>query len=511
MHADVLIVGAGAAGSALALGLAPTGCRIVLLERGHVLPREAANWDPERVFGPEQRYCTEELWRDGASGTPFRASMYYCVGGNTKVYGAALLRLRPRDFEATPTLDGLSPAWPIAYEDLAPYYDRAEALYHVHGRRGADPFEPPASGDFPHPPLPHEPRIQRLRDQLRARGLQAFELPMGVRLNPEDDDAGPFLLREVFAAARRETFDGFPDLLGLKADAETATLRPALAHPNVTLRTGTRVRRVLARGREVTGVEAEIDGAVETFTANVVVLAAGAINTAALLLRSASDEHPHGLANGSGCVGRHLMRHVTSKFYAVCPSEPNDAFFQKTLAVNDFYAEGPDGTPAPGHAHLMGKHDAHMIARDLAIGPEDAVSIASHSVDWWVQTEDLPLPESRVDVDANGSVVLHYRETNRRAHERLMDLLEEALRPLGFTAFHRVPMPLRVMNHQCGTCRMGTDPAASVVNPTGRAHDLANLYVADASVFPSSGATNPTLTVVAHALRVADHLAEEVL
>ena len=513
MHADVLIVGAGAGGGALAYSLAASGKRVLLLERGGWLPREPGNWDPDALFGPEQRYSSREPWINGASGDTLSGSAYYHVGGNTKVYGAALLRLRPEDFEEHRTYDGMAPAWPISYEDLAPHYDRAEQVYHVHGRRGADPFEPPAGSDFPHPPLAHEPRIQEIADALSAGGTRAFELPMGLRLNADDDDSGPFTLRETFAAAGQETFDGYPDLTGLKADAEAATVRPALAHPNVQLRTNARVTKIEtdASGREVTAVVADVDGVETRFTAEVFVLSAGAINSAALLLQSRSERHPRGLANSSGAVGRHFMRHVSSKFYSISPGTPNESYFQKTLAINDFYFSGPEFDFPLGHIHLMGKHYGPMIARDLAISADEAAPLARDSVDWWVQTEDLPLFDNRVAIDDADRVVLHYRDTNHLPHMRLMDVMEERLRPLGFSSFYRVAMPLYVVNHQCGTLRMGTDPSSSVLDPFCRAHDLQNLYVVDASFFPSSGASNPTLTIVANAFRVGEHLLADIL
>ena len=514
MQYDLCVIGAGVGGGALAQALAPTGKRILLLNRLGPLPREAENWSPGALF-TQDRYKSDERWTDAASGEPFRPAMYYWLGGNTKVYGSALLRARPEDFGALQTLDGESPAWPISYDDLAPYYDRAEAAYHVHGRRGADPFEPPA-GPYPHPPLAHSPRIAEVAEGLRAQGVRAFELPMGVKMSHENPGTGSFVLRETFEAMGRAAFDGFPDLLHLKCDAEVASIEPALAFDNVDLACADVTRIVTdAPGRRVTHVEATVDGQPVTFSADVFALCAGAVNSAALLLRSASGAHPDGLANASGAVGRHFMRHVTSKFYTVATQAPNPTRFQKTMAVNDFYFGAP-GEPGwedvpLGHVHLMGKHAGWQILQDLgqgAMSPDEADAIAGHSVDWWVQTEDLPLADNRITLGPDGGVRVAYRETNRAAQEKLMDVLETALREIGFDRFLRVPMPLAVVNHQCGTCRMGADPATSVVGVDGRAHDLDNLYLADASVFPSSGATNPTLTIAANAYRVADRLAE---
>ena len=518
MSFDICIIGAGAGGGALALALAPTGKRILLVNRLGSLPREAENWDPVALF-KHGRYKANETWTDDATGAAFTPGMWYWLGGNTKVYGSALLRARPEDFGVLQTLDGVSPAWPISYDDLAPFYDRAEALYHVHGRRGADPFEPPA-GPFPHPPIAHDPRIGEVAEGLRSVGVNAFELPMGVKMSHEDPGGGPFVLRETFRAMGRAAFDGYPDLLHLKADAETATVTPATAYDNVTLWTDAVVDRLItdASGQTLTHAEITRHGETVTVAADVFCVCAGAVQSAALLLRSASDAHPEGLANRSGAVGRHFMRHVTSKFYSVASQTPNPARFQKTLAVNDFYFGVPgdpewDGVPL-GHVHLMGKHAGWQIQQDLTDGQltdDEAHAIAAHSVDWWVQSEDLPLWDNRITLGPDGGIRVRYTETNRRAQEQLMDRLEAALRQIGFDRFLRVAMPLGVVNHQCGTCRMGTDPASSVVDPHGRAHDVTNLFVADASVFPSSGATNPTLTVAANALRVGAYLADEVL
>ena len=501
-HADVLIIGAGAGGGALARALAPTGKRILLVERGGFLPREAENWSPALVY-QQERYKTEDRWRDGLSGDDFRASMYYHVGGNTKAYGAAMLRLREEDFGLVQTEDGPSPAWPISYADLAPYYDRAEADYSVHGDRGSDPTEPPAP-PFPHGPIPHSNRIGDVAERLRGAGLHPFALPMGVVRNAEGKADGPFTLRELFRANGAETFDGYPDPTLLKADAETCGVRPALAFDNVSLRTGVMVTRLVpsASGHEIARVEAVIDGQTVELTADIVVLACGAVNTAALLLRSE-------VANRSGRVGRHFMRHVTTKFYAADTRVPNETYFQKTLAVNDYY-RGDAEDPWPlGHVHLMGKHLPEMIGPDLGMDTDEAHRFSAHSLDWWVQSEDLPLPENRVRLGAGGQIHIDYRLTNEASHVRLMDRFEAVLRTIGFDEFFRVPMPLRVMNHQCGTARMSIDPADGVVDPNGRAHDVQNLYVCDASVFPSSAATNPTLTIVANAYRIAEHLAAE--
>ncbi|PYM53807.1 MAG: dehydrogenase, partial [Candidatus Rokuibacteriota bacterium] len=325
---DVIIIGTGAGGGTLAYRLAPSGKRILLLERGEYVPREKANWDTKAV-NLEGRYATKEVWRD-AEGGALHPHTNYGVGGNTKFYGAALFRLRREDFGELKHWGGLSPAWPIAYADLEPYYTEAERLYHVHGRRGEDPTDPPASAPYAHPPISHEPRIQQLADDFARLGLRPFHVPLGVML----DEENPRQSRCI----RCDTCDGHPCLVSAKADAQVLCVDPALAHSNVTLLTGAHVARLEtgASGREVTRVVVERGGARETYAADVVVVSAGAINSAALLLRSASERHPRGLANGSDVVGRHYMGHVNSVLMAVSKC-PNPTVFQKTLAVNDFY------------------------------------------------------------------------------------------------------------------------------------------------------------------------------
>src|SRR4051794_38840377 len=303
-HYDVIIIGTGAGGGTLAHRLAPTGKRILLLERGGYLPREPENWDSKEVFLKE-RYLSGEQWLD-KDGTPFRPHQQYFVGGNTKFYGAILFRLRREDFGEIRHYAGTSPAWPIAYDDLEPYYTEAERLYLVHGQRGEDPTEPPASGPFPYPAVSHEPRIQQLHDDLVRTGHHPFHLPVGVDLDEQDPEGG--------RCVRCDRFDGFPCLIDGKADAHVLCVRPALKHPNVTLKTHAKVERLITSdsGREVTEVVVERSGRRETYSADIVVVSAGAANSAALLLKSASDSHPHRLGNASGGVGRPYMGPIKS-------------------------------------------------------------------------------------------------------------------------------------------------------------------------------------------------------
>ena len=398
-HFDVIIIGSGAGGGTLVHRLAPSGNRILLLERGNYVPREKDNWNP-RAVNLEAKYNTKEIWHD-RDGEELHPHTNYNVGGNTKFYGAALFRLRTEDFGELKHYGGISPAWPISYDELEPYYTQAEQLYHVHGQRGEDPTEPPASGPFPHPPVSHESRLQHLSDDFARLGLRPFHTPLGVML----DERNPHTTRCI----RCNTCDGFPCLVNAKSDAQVCGVDPALACPNVTLRTNAFVERLetTVSGREVSSVVVKFGAARETFSADIVVVSCGAINSAALLLRSANDKHPRGLANSSDVVGRHYMGHVNSVLMALSKC-PNPTVFQKTLSVNDFYFGGSEWPYPMGHISFVGKLDGDTLrAGAPAIAPGWTLDLmARHSLDFWLTSEDLPDPRNRVTLDAKGGIVL---------------------------------------------------------------------------------------------------------
>jgi choline dehydrogenase-like flavoprotein len=513
---DVVIIGTGAGGGTLAYRLAPSGKRILLLERGSYVPREKDNWDP-RTVNVEGRYQAKETWKT-AGGEDLHPHTNYWVGGNTKMYGAALFRLRREDFGELRHRGGVSPAWPISYDDLEPYYTQAERLYHVHGARGEDPTDPGSPAPYPHPAVSHESRIAQLAEDFGALGLRPFHTPLGVML----DERNP----RTSKCIRCNTCDGFPCLVGAKADAQVCAVDPALEYPNVTLITNATVKRLETSpsGREVTGVVVERGGARETYTADVVVVSAGAINSAALLLRSSSDRHPNGLANGSGVVGRHYMGHVNSVLMAISRC-PNPTVFQKTLSVNDWYL-GDEAFPHPmGHVSFVGKLDAVTLrAGAPALAPGFTLELmATHSLDFWLTSEDLPDPENRVTLDRDGNIVLAYRPNNEEAHQQLTERLKAAMKgqrrcPIHGHDCHQglfarslyvgQRIPLAGVAHQNGTIRFGHDPRTSALDGNCKAHELDNLYVVDASFFPSSGAVNPSLTIMANALRVGDRMLE---
>jgi len=509
---DVIIIGTGAGGGTLAHTLAPSGKKILLLERGDFLPRESENWDPDPVF-VQGKYISEDTWYD-PDGKPFQPQVHYFVGGATKLYGAALYRLRPQDFEELKHVDGVSPAWPLSYDDFEPWYSKAEQLYQVHGVHGEDPIEGHWSQQYPWPAVSHEPRIQQLADDLTAAGYHPYHAPCGIML----DEAH----RAMSTCIRCTWCDGYPCLVHAKSDAEAIAVRPALASPNVTLLVNAEVVKLETdpSGREVTGVVVARDGAQETYHSDVVALSAGASNSAKILLASANETHPNGLANGSDQVGRNYMFH-NSKAVVALSKEPNDSVFQKTLAVNDFYFGAKDYDWPIGQIQMVGKSNAEAMKGEepklTKLAPHWSLAeTARHAVDFWLTTEDLPTPENRVTLDEDGNVRLAYRSTNDEEAGRLYHELKEILNHTGLADHHvldknfymHMSIPIAGVAHQVGTCRFGDDPAISVLDPNCKAHELDNLYVVDTSFFPSIGAVNPALTAMANAMRVGTHLTE---
>lgn len=507
-HYDIIIIGSGAGGGTLARKLAGCGKSILIIERGDYLPREKENWDPTEVF-VKNRYVSEDKWHD-MHGKEFQPGIHYVVGGATKMYGAALFRLRKEDFSPLRHYDGESPGWPLTYEDFEPYYTEAEHLYHVHGIHGEDPTEPFASKPYPFPPIAHEPRIQRLHDDLVAAGYHPFHAPTAVMLNEAH--------RAESHCLKCETCDGYPCLVHAKADAEVIGVRPALAHSNVTLLTNAEVVKLetTPSGREVSRVVISRSGKAEAYSGGIVVVSAGAANSARILLLSANDKHPAGLANGSDQVGRNYMFHNSQAVVALA-LEPNHTRFQKTVSLNDFYFRDADFEFPMGNIQMIGKSQGPMFRDDAPFfAPGFALDeMARHSVDFWLTTEDLPDPNNRVTLDSNGKIVLNYTVNNAVPTQRLFHRLKTMLEYLGMhkhlipnSAYMGKEIPIAGVGHQSGTCRFGTDPKTSVLDLNCRTHEVDNLYVVDTSFFCSIGAVNPSLTAIANALRVGDHLLE---
>jgi choline dehydrogenase-like flavoprotein len=557
---DAIVIGTGAGGGTLALHLAQAGKKILILERGPFLPQEKLNWDTQAVF-LDNRYHTKETWQD-KDGKDLHPQQAYFVGGQTKVYGAAMFRMRAEDFGVIQHKGGISPAWPISYADLEPYYTRAEELFHVHGDLGAapsvaggygssfDPTEPFHSKKYPYPAFKNEPRMQSIENDVRKLGINTFPIPLGLKR----DEADPLNSKCV----RCDTCDGYPCLVHAKSDADINCIRQIMHLPNVTLMTNSRVTRLLTNstGTAVTAVEVLHAGSQNTanYSAGLFAVCAGAINSAVILLASANDKHPNGLANRSDQVGRNFMYHQADALLALS-TDRNEDSYTKTWGTNDFYLKDSDPNyPFPlGQVQPVGSFHFEMMKGDAPpLTPGFVLeTMKHHAVPWWLTTEDLPDPENRVTLHnatplsvehsqpgvsgahpsgdtgcvneceivndhAPGRIQLSYTPNNVESFERLkdrwVDVLKKACRAdtsVPLHAYFKKRIPIEGVGHQNGTCRMGTDPAASVLDVHCKAHDLDNLYVVDASCFVSASAVNPSLTIIANAIRVADHLLAE--
>lgn len=492
MECDVVIIGSGMGGGTLAYALRDSGARVLIVEQGDFLPREAANWSPTAVH-MRGRYRNSPPWYDD-KGKAFVPGNYHYVGGSTKMYGATLPRLREHDFDDVEHPDGVSPAWPITYGDLEPHYAEAERMYLVHGQKGDDPTDPWRSTDFPFPPVPHMPAVADFMDSARSQGLHPFALPQAMDV------------REGGACVLCPTCDAFPCLVDAKGDADVSAVRPAIASPTVRLLTRAEVVRLRTDpgGRHATEAEIRHDGRTITVRAGRFVVAAGAANTAALLLRSASDAHPSGLANGSGQVGRNFMRHITSFFVAVDPRRVNEDGFHKTLGINDWYSAGPTTRFPLGNVQGLGKLRGPHVKNARKYIPLPILDAVTHrTLDLFLQTEDLPLSDNRVRLNSRGDIVLTYRPTNQSTHRELVARMKRVARRAGYPFVLHQELGIEATSHQCGTARMGADGASSVVDPLCKSHEVDNLWIVDSSPFPSSAAVNPALTVAALALRVA--------
>jgi choline dehydrogenase-like flavoprotein len=491
---DVVVVGSGMGGASFAAGLAPTGARILMLERGERLRDSEEARDARAIF---QRgvFRPQESWLDG-DGRPFSPGNYYFVGGNSKFYGAVLIRYRAQDFEPIRYKEGVTPGWPFGYEELEPWYCRAEKLYRVRGALGFDRTEPRHSEPYPFGPVPDEPAIAKVRQRMKSAGLDPFPLPLGVDL-------------DAWLKRAQTPWDAFPGAGTGKMDAETCGINEALAHPNVELRENARVERLLleADGKRVAGVEVLVGGERRRVAAKIVVLSAGAVNSAALLLASREG----GVANRSDAVGRHFMNHNCSAVLAIDPRSVNDSVYQKTLGINNFYLDDGRGGPPLGNIQLLGRVTAPILKANLGLAPEWTLGVmARRSVDWYAMSEDLPNPESRVTLDG-GRIRLDWKRSNWSAHRGLVKSFKERLRAAGYPIVLSKPFDRRTPSHQCGTVRIGKDPTTSPLDPYCRAWDHPNLFVVDASFLPTSAGVNPALTIAAQALRVADHIAKNQL
>ena len=492
-HYDVIVIGSGAAGATLARSLGQRGHQVLLLERGGPMPLSDQNVADVDLFRKD-RYHPPEQWF-GTDGDPFSPQTIYAFGGNTKIWGGVLERMRAREFDGLTLQEGKAPAWGLGYDTLEPWYGQAEALYGVHGRSGLDPSEPQRQADYPLAPRPVEPFLEELRQCLERQGVHPYPLPLSWSDSPVDPSG----------------------------DAELFGVDQARACPSVSVRGGTVVTRlhVNPAGDRVKGVEASIDGQSWLFSAEQVVLAAGAINTPSILLRSGCERHPHGLANGSDQVGRNLMKLQLTSILQLAGSA-NSGRYGRSFGINDFLwgdqnVSFPLGAIQNGGGVLQDALFAEsppVLSLVTRLLPDFGLEqLASRSITWWAMSPVLPKPHNRVSL-RQGRLHINYEPNNREAHDRLVyrwiDVLkaveaDPATQVVRAAPTHpRGEAPLSAMGHTCGTCRMGDNPATSVVDLQGRSHEIGNLTIADASILPACPMMGFGLTVIANALRIAD-------
>ncbi|MGB6297740.1 MAG: GMC family oxidoreductase [Rivularia sp. (in: cyanobacteria)] len=485
---DVIIIGTGAGGGTLVHKLAPTGKKILVLEQGDFLEKESSELVDVEVFKKEDFHASEQ-WYD-SEGEPFNPQTSYSVGGNTKIYSGVLQRMREKDFEKVQHQDGISPEWEVKYKDFEPYYTEAEKLYQVHGKTGDDSTEPFRSEDFPFPTVDSESQVEEICNRIGKKGLHPAFLPIGVgnqgRTDSEDTGISP-------------TIKSYNNVT-LKAKAKVVGL-----HTNPS-------------GTEVKAVQAKIDNRLYFFMGNIIVLSCGAINSAALLLNSANEKHPKGLANSSDLLGCNLMKQLMTVLVQIT-NKSNSGLFQRTRYINDFYWGDENFSYPMGHIQNSGG-----ILQDVIFAESPPLlsilakrmpgfglkQLAKRSIGWWLQTEDLPVPKNRVRIQ-DSKLYVDYTANNTEAHDRLIYRWIDVLNSIDGNKqniYPRGETPIQVVAHQSGTCRFGEDAKTSVLDLNCRTHDIDNLYVVDSSFFPSISATSPALTVIANALRVGEHLIE---
>ncbi len=490
---DIVIIGSGIGGSSVAAGLASTGARILILEAGDHIADLPINRDQRAIF-QKGHFRPKETWYD-ANGNGFNPGNYYNVGGNSKFYGAVLSRYRKEDFDVIEHQEGVSPAWPFAYEVLEPWYSRAERLFNVRGTLGEDPTEPFHSMGYEYPPVPDEAPIAAVRERLKRKGLHPASLPLGIDI-------------DAWLAKAKTPWDAHPNSNDGKMDAETAALSSAMKHPNVILEPNARVVRLETGSKgEVAKVVYIKDGETRSVSPKIVILSAGAVQSSVLLLRSANDRFKTGLANASDQVGRNFMNHNATAVIGVSPRFKNSAIYQKTFAFNDFYLSDGKGGPPLGNVQLLGRVSARILKGSLPQVPEWMLDLVTgHAIDFYAMSEDIPNPESRVRVDGD-RIILQWQRTNWAAHLALVAKLKEILKSIGFPIVLARAFDKRTPSHQCGTIRIGNDAATAPLDTFCRSYEHRNLFVVDASFLPTSAAVNPALTVASQALRVADHIA----
>ena len=477
---DVIVIGSGAGGATLAHRLAMNGARVLAVEAGDWLRPT-----PPASGAPLGTYIADAL----AVRDPVEA-----VGGQTKFYGAALYRFRESDFRSVEHESGATPGWPIAYADLAPYYDDAEALYRVHGDAARDSTEPPRTAPLPYAPLPDSATVAPMVARLIAAGAEVSPIPRAIFWQ---SGSGPCRLCA--------TCDAHLCRIEAKGDADLAALRPALATGLASLQTRTRALRILLdpSGRRVRGVLVETAGQQRELLCDRVVVSAGLAASVALLRASRTGAHPEGLGNQGGALGRYLAGHSTGMVFPFVSWRTLAPEHTKTFAINQYYHGDANGSLPLGVIQMSGQMPIWREASAL-IRPIARV-VAAHALTAFYMTEALPSRETGFRFDGDRLVAkqeaLHNMATFRALRRQTVALFRKAGYPV--LARRRAPY----LWHETGGACMGTDPATSVVDPDLGVHGIAGLHVADASVLPSAGAVNTGLTIMALAARLGDRLA----
>jgi choline dehydrogenase-like flavoprotein len=545
MQLDAIVVGSGFGGALAAKVLVEAGWRVLMLERGRWVARGPENWTPEGVGQLTEHYSLEAPYLAEPAG-PRALGAYHCVGGPSVFYGGVSLRFREHDFEPDPAITGDSgAAWPFRYADLEPYYTEAERIIGVAGDDAGDPTAPPRSAPYPFPAAELAPVSRRIEGAARALGLHPFRLPLAINHQARPGRS---------ACIACSTCDGFACALGAKNDLATTVLGPLLRR-GLRLEAETVVTRLLHDGRRITGVEAVplAGGPPTVYRAREVVLAAGAIATPHLLLASGLER----LNPAGDLVGRYLMRHYNEIIFGIFPTPPDrEGRFHKQLGIHDLYfaearrrggtearsggrhPEGAAATEGPGPEVDRNPGQVPRFARDDMRGPIGAIQqlptppvalvkaelprllapvlapLVRNLTGLLVMAEDQPRYENRVLLDADAPpdrwglprlrIRFGHSARDLAAGELLIRTARRVLRKAGAIAWYR--HKIHTFSHGVGTVRMGSDPGASVLDPDGRFRGMENLTVTDASVFPTSAAVNPSLTIAANALRAAARL-----
>ncbi len=503
---DVVVIGTGFGGSMAALPLVQAGLRVLLLERGRWVDRDASAWDPRAIL-IDRKYRSDSPYQHG----PHLVYPDEAVGGKSVFYGAASFRLREQDFAMTDRFGGRVPGvsldWPITYADLAPFYDQAEQLLDVAGVAGMDPTEPPRVRDYASAPPQFSAPAQRVAKAAIDLGLHPFPIPLAINF--------PGRVGRL-ACARCLTCDQFPCRIGAKNDL-AVTVLPKAVECGAVILPSTIAVRLAVDGARVTGVECLDAASGRRFLVRcrLCLVAGGAIASAALLLRSDLAA----VAPNGRWIGRCLMRHCSGIVIGLFPWATNPQHvFHKQVAITDFYFGRPNSLPRGPWGMIQGLQVAppEFIATQapFPIGVIGA-GTTENQIYLLCIAQDLPHPGNRIVLDAThlDSHGLPIARVSHRYHPRDLQarhaLYREAgrlLRQAG--AVVRVRKPINTFSHAVGTCRFGRAPETAVLDPWCRFFGIRNLFVVDGSFMPSSAGVNPSLTIAANGLRVGRYVAD---